>query len=638
MKTLRQKLAFGHDFFMATCSLPIAMFLRLGNEILFYEIKLIFLWGVCFGLISAGLFWKMGLYSGIWRYASVNDLVAITKSVTLVILVFFPVMFLINRLEWIPRSTPIINWFVLIAFLGGPRFIYRKIKEYHYNGSSGIQEQKRIPALLVGAKDTAEMFLRGILRNPNSAYEILGLISEKEGPVGHQIHGLKVLGTIEEIPKIIKQFHANRKKPQRLIVAKEDINKQSVQKLLLFAEELALGIGRIPSPTDFHEDINENIPIKPIAIEDLLGRPQLTLDRPSMQSLVEGKRILITGAGGTIGAELSRQVARCKPASLSILDNSEYGLYAIDLEIAESYPNLNRAALVASVRNRNRVMRVFEDETPEIVFHAAALKHVPIVEQNPDEGVLTNVEGTRIVADCCRNYKVQLMVLISTDKAVNPTSVMGATKRIAETYCQALDIEKEAETSYTETRFVTVRFGNVLGSTGSVIPLFQRQLARGGPLTVTDPNMKRYFMTVREAVELVLEAAVLGTNEKAETGRVYVLEMGEPIRILDLAHQIILLAGLRPDKDIKIAFTGLREGEKLSEEILHDSEKPEKTKYAGILLASPRTAPLEQLTKQIDGMVDAAHKGEKTEIISLIQKHVPEYKNSKNIPMETIAS
>ena len=334
---------------------------------------------------------------------------------------------------------------------------------------------------------------------------------------------------------------------------------------------------------------------------------------------------------------MSRQVARWKPANLSILDNSEYGLYSIDLELGESYPNLNRTALVASVRDRNRIMRVFEDETPEIVFHAAALKHVPIVEQNPDEGVLTNVEGTRIVADCCYNYKVQLMVLISTDKAVNPTSVMGATKRIAETYCQALDIKREAEKTHIDTRFVTVRFGNVLGSTGSVIPLFQRQLARGGPLTVTNPKMKRYFMTVREAVELVLEAAVLGIHENAEAGRVYVLEMGEPIRIVDLAHQMILLAGLQPDKDIEIEFTGLRDGEKLFEEILHDSEKPEKTKYVGILLASPRTAPFEQLTKQIDGMVNAAQKGERTEIFSLIQKHVPEYKNSRSIPMETIA-
>jgi O-antigen biosynthesis protein WbqV len=284
--------------------------------------------------------------------------------------------------------------------------------------------------------------------------------------------------------------------------------------------------------------------------------------------------------------------------------------------------------------------RVIAQEAPELVFHAAALKHVPIVEADPAEGMLTNVLGTRIVADCCRAANVAAMVLISTDKAVNPTSVMGATKRIAETYCQALDIAESTRHQKGEagTRFITVRFGNVLGSTGSVVPLFQRQLLAGGPITVTHPDMKRYFMTVREAVELVLEATVLGTRDAREPGKIYVLDMGEPVRILDLARQMILLSGRRPEIDIKIEITGPRPGEKLFEEILHDSEPPEATEFAGINLAAPRTAELLPLVDAIDQMLDAAKRGADDDIISLIRRHVPEFQPEAGGPIRAVAS
>ena len=357
-----------------------------------------------------------------------------------------------------------------------------------------------------------------------------------------------------------------------------------------------------------------------------------------MQALIKGRRVLVTGAGGTIGGELTRQIASFGPARLTLVDSSEYALYSINLEISEKHPALDRDPVIADVRDRGRIERIFADIEPELVFHAAALKHVPVVESHPGEGVLTNIEGTRIVADCCRQAGATAMVLISTDKAVNPTSVMGASKRIAETYCQALDIaEHDSDRDAPGTRYVTVRFGNVLGSTGSVVPLFQRQLAAGGPLTVTHPDMQRYFMTVREAVELVLEATVLGLRSGAAAGRVYVLDMGDPVKIADLARQMILLAGLRPDEDIKITYTGLRPGEKLFEEILHDSEPPESTDHAGILLAAPRTVGLAEVNALIDELTEAARAGNDDAIIAVIRRYVPEYNPEAGGPIRIVA-
>lgn len=634
MGQLRQKIAFGHDLVMAFLSLPIAMFLRMGGDMFIYDFSFVVFAACVFTVVAGACFWLMDLYGGIWRYASLNDLMAITKAVTLAILVFVPLMFMLNRLEWIPRSTPIINWFVLATLLGAPRFLYRQFKDRRTNNKVlGQETSAKIPVLLVGAADGAEMFIRTIERNPDAAYQIVGIVGENAGRVGRNIHGIYVLGTIDDMPSVYRRLANDGKTPQRIIVTKDDVEKTSMQKLIAHTDTLGVSLARLPRLTDFQSDFGENTPIRPIAIEDVLGRAQNILDRASMQSLVQGRRVLVTGCGGTIGGELSRQLAEFGPSHLCLLDASEYALYSIDLEIKEKYPNLDRSSVIANVRDKGRVSRIFTEESPELVFHAAALKHVPIVEAHPSEGVLTNINGTRNIADCCCASGVSAMVLISTDKAVNPTNVMGASKRIAETYCQALDLMES-----TKTRFVTVRFGNVLGSTGSVVPLFQRQLANGGPLTVTHPDMKRYFMTVREAVELVLEATVLGEKQDRAAGRVYVLDMGKPVKIINLARQMILLTGLKPDKDIKIKFTGPRPGEKLFEEILHDSEPPETTEYAGIMLAAPRTIDLETLTTQIDGITAAANTGDIDEIIALIRAYVPEFQPEASGPIRAVAS
>ena len=321
-----------------------------------------------------------------------------------------------------------------------------------------------------------------------------------------------------------------------------------------------------------------------------------------MHALIEGRRVLVTGAGGSIGSELVRQICDFGPSELVLLDHSEANLYAIDLETAGRKPDVRRHAVLADVRDRGRLDRMLAKFRPHLVFHAAALKHVPMVEANIFEGVMTNVVGTVNVADACVKAMVGAMVLISTDKAVNPASVMGATKRIAERYCQALDIRRGNGDG---TRCVTVRFGNVLGSTGSVVPLFQQQLAAGGPLTLTDPEMKRYFMTVREAVQLVLQASALGSRDHEQEGKILVLDMGEPVRIVDLARQMIRLAGLRPDVDVKIEIIGPRPGEKLAEEMFHGGEPLVPTEIKGILAAAPRAADAGELARAVDELAEA---------------------------------
>jgi O-antigen biosynthesis protein WbqV len=625
---------------MAFVSLPLSLFLRLGADIEFYDTASIGIAAVIFAGIALVIFWSMHLYRGVWRYASLNDLSAITRAVTFVIMIFVPLMFMLNRLEWMPRSTLFINWFVLIALLGGPRFIYRRFKDRRQGRASQKSVSRQVPVLLVGAGDASEMFIRALNRNPLAAYHVVGMVDEKGGRVGRNIQGVHVLGTIEDIPAIIDGLSQGNQRPQRVIVTKDDLKSDAMRGLVDMADKLGFSLARLPLLTDFQSSQDDSTDIKPIAIEDVLGRAQHVLDRASMQALVKDRRVLVTGAGGTIGSELTRQLASFGPAHLTLLDASEYALYSIDLEVRESWPELDRRTIIADVRNADRMSRILAKETPELVFHAAALKHVPIVEADPAEGVLTNIMGTRVVADCCRAANVAAMVLISTDKAVNPTSVMGATKRIAETYCQALDIAESVrrEQTGTGTRFITVRFGNVLGSTGSVVPLFQRQLRAGGPLTVTHPDMKRYFMTVREAVELVLEATVLGTRDARQPGKIYVLDMGEPVRILDLARQMILLSGRRPDIDIKIEITGPRPGEKLFEEILHDSEPPEPTEFAGIKLAAPRTTELLPLIDVIEQMSDAARRGADDQIISLIHRHVPEFQPDAGGPIRAVAS
>jgi len=616
----RGQVAFAHDIIMAGLSFIVAMYLRVGATDYKISTELLIEGAIAMALIGGIIFWLSGLYRGVWRYASMDDLMAITRAATITMLLFLVIMFLWSRMDDVPRSVPLINWLVLMAMLGGPRFIYRFWKDQRIDLSLTMSGD-RVPVLVIGASDGADQFLRGLRQGGDSGYTVVGILSEQPDRVGRTIRGVDVIGTVDDLERTFVELKSKGLAPQRLILSKDEIKGAPVRNLLERAAALGITLARIPRLTDFQNPDQNQMEIKPVAIEDLLGRPQTPLNRDAMQALISGKNVVVTGAGGSIGAELTRQVAAFSPESLSLIENNEFALYKIDQEIADTFPELKRHAIIVDVRDRNRILRTIATRKPDLVFHAAALKHVPLVEDNPAEGARTNIAGTVNVADACAKSNVQMMVQVSTDKAINPTSIMGATKRAAEMYCQALDLASDG----TGCRYVTVRFGNVLGSTGSVVPLFQRQLECGGPLTVTHPDMTRYFMTIREAVELVLEASAIGINSDKTDGRIFVLDMGEPIKIVDLARQMIRLSGKEPDRDIEIKFTGTRPGEKLFEEVFHDGETTVETAHDGLLLAAPRVVAIDTLNQQLAPLIEAAISGDDAGVRRLIRDIIPEY-------------
>jgi len=620
----RSHIAFVHDIIMAAFSFPFALYLRVGDGVVYYAPQNILFSSGIFTLIAAVSFWYFGLYRGIWRYASLNDVIRIAKAVSVAVAVLFIVLFLTTRLDWMPRSAPIIQWFLLMALLGGARLTYRIAKDKSTARALVRQGTARVPVLLIGAGDEAEAFIRETERSANTPFKVIGIVSLTQGRVGRNMHGVDVLATVDQLEDVLQKFQKGRHGlPRRLVLSGDALRHEDNAKWVEIADRYGMTLARLPKLGDLREGLADPLQVRPVAIEDLLGRPQARLDRERVREMIAGKRVLVTGAGGSIGSELVRQIASYCPSSLTLLDAGEFQLYAIDMEMAEKYPDLPHDSILGDVRDQTRIGQVFECYKPEIVFHAAAYKHVPLVEHNPNEGILTNTLGTRNVAEACRAAGVTTMVLISTDKAVNPANVMGASKRLAECYCQALEtlpLDKRGAT-----RFVTVRFGNVLGSTGSVVPLFKRQLEAGGPLTVTHEGITRYFMTIAEAVELVLQSAELGRHGVTEGGKIFVLDMGRPVKIIDLARQMILLSGLQPDKDVEIKVTGLRPGEKLYEELFHDSEPPVPTETDGVLLAAPRVVDYGLIKQVFDALEDSATNRNTAKTLELISQLVPEF-------------
>ncbi len=575
-------------------------------------------WLALFALCAAVVFWLAGLYRGIWRYASVEDLVQLARAVTGLMALFMIVLFLASRLDLFPRSVVAIAWIVLMVLLGAPRLLYRYLKDGRLDLKRSGSGFRRV--LLVGTDDEADQFIRAARRA--GGIEVVGMLALAEGRVGREFGGVRVLGEVGDIARVVAALDARARKPDMVVIASERLSGPPLAALVAETEALELPVARPPRPTDLERSEGGPIAFKPVALEDLLGRSTVSLDREGMAALVRGRRVLVTGAGGSIGSELVRRIAGFQPASLVLAEASELALYAIDMELADAGSPAPRVAALVDVRDRERVDALLATHRPELVFHAAALKHVPLVEANPLAGLWTNAIGTRVMADACVRAGVGTMVVISTDKAVNPTNVMGASKRAAEIYTQALDLDPRARGG---TRFVTVRFGNVLGSTGSVVPLFERQLKAGGPLTVTHPDVKRYFMTIPEAVDLVLQASVAGTRSEEFRGRIFVLEMGEPVRIVDLARQMIRLSGQRPDVDVRIAFTGLRPGEKLFEELFHGEEPPLATGTAGVLLAVARSADLADVSAALDRIEAAIRADDVAGALSALKQLVPEY-------------
>jgi O-antigen biosynthesis protein WbqV len=571
-------------------------------------------------VLLAGVPFRLSLQY--WRFAGLRDLlgVAATASVAALLLSF------VGRSvggAWPSESYPLVLALTLLLLLGGPRVIYRHL---HANRAAAPERSAAQPVLLIGAGEAADLFIRALMADRQPAYRVVGLLTLAARQTGRRIHGCPILGTLDGSAAVLERLRHEGRLPALLVVTTPELTGPALARLLEESDRLGLQVRRAPRPTAL-APASEILALKPVAIEDLLNRAQIPLDREGMARLVQGRRVLVTGAGGTIGSELARQVAALGPEKLTLLDNGEYALWQIDLELAETHPAVARAAVIADIRDEARVRTVFDQVRPDLVFHAAALKHVPMVEANPLEGLLSNVVGSRHVADAARAVGTQAMVLISTDKAVNPTSVMGASKRLAEMYCQALDIV--ALDAGAGMRCITVRFGNVLGSTGSVVPLFRRQLERGGPLTVTHPDMQRYFMTVREAVGLVLEACVVGLGAKlGEDGGIFVLDMGKPVKIVDLARQMIRLAGLRPEQDVEIRFTGLRPGEKLYEELFHGREPPTPTGHEGLLMATPRTADPAIVGRAIEEIAAACRIGQARVALTTLGRMVPEFEHN----------
>ncbi len=603
-------LAFVHDCIMAFLSFGLSLSLRVGTVDALHLPHVMYGAGL-FALVCAAVFAHMRLYRGIWHFASVEDLFAIVKAVSLAILIFAAGMFLAHRLEGLPRSVLIINWIVLIVLLGAPRFAYRMAKDRTLVAPK--RDRHIVPLLMVGMDSNTDLFLRDIMRDKYSMYEVIAIIDLESNIHRRSLHGIPVYGRVSSIGAVVNKLKRKGKPPQRLVLT-SIADAALLEQCIKVADEHGLSLGQLPRLQELGAaaDTTSHV-LKPIAVEDLLGRSQTVLDTSAMSAFVKNKTVLITGAGGSIGGELCRQLAGFAPAKLVLLDNSEYALYAIDQVLADTAPHIPRVPVLGDVKNPSQVERIFQEFAPVLIFHAAAVKHVPLSEQNPLQAIETNVFGTGCVLDAAIKHNAQAVVLISTDKAVNPTNIMGATKRLAE----KLLIARQAKAGMT--RLVAVRFGNVLGSTGSVVPKFHKQLASGSPLTVTHQDMTRYFMTLKEASQLVIRAASL-----KHPSPLYVLDMGTPMKIIDLARNMIRLSGQIPDKDVAISFTGLRPGEKLYEELFYPSEKPEKTEASGVLSGTACTldADFEAALASLDawckqGAVDKAS--------AQLKQLVPEY-------------
>lgn len=548
--------------------------------------------------------WAFGIQRGLWRYVGLHDLGRILwASITSTVLLFGLIHF---ALEWTsyPRSTIIMTGLLTGMYLAGIRLAARWFREWLQVLSPMARR-----VLVVGAGKTGELLIRDMQSDEESLYRPVGLVDDDPLKQRIRVHGVPVVGTIADIPALTSRLIVHE-----IIVALPSASTMVKQRILAASEGCKVPIKLLPNVKQLLSDPAALRQVRPMSLEDLLQREPVQLDRQELHPLLENKRVLVTGAGGSIGSELCRQVAHYKPACLVLFERYENGLHALDLELRSRFPHLNIIAAVGDVTVPDRVAEVLRQTGPDLVFHAAAHKHVPLMELNPKEAVRNNVFGTKIVVEAALAAGVDRFVLISTDKAVNPTSVMGASKRIAEDLIQNLH-----ETG--RTRCSVVRFGNVLGSNGSVVPLFAEQIRTGGPVTVTHPDIKRFFMTIPEAVQLVLQASVLGQG-----GDIFVLDMGEQIRVADLARNMIVLSGLVPDRDIHIAFTGLRPGEKLYEELFEESEQVEPTEHSKIrrVLKTSRLGS-DRLARSLKDLEQALYHSDDEELIRRLGEVVLTY-------------
>jgi FlaA1/EpsC-like NDP-sugar epimerase len=576
--TLRRLISIVHDLLATALALFVSFLLRWGPEDFWRQRGTIAIVALILLPVAGIVYWAFRLDRHPWRFVSIPNLTKIAAAVSVLAALLVLLDFVSAGALLVPRTVPAIYWFVQIFFLAGPRMLYRAHRSQREERRA-FQGIYRTPVLIAGTGDEADHLIRRLQRDTADPMEAVGLLTHKPAHVGERFQNIPVLGLLSELEVVLQQLQAKEIKPRRLIVTRESLKlERSIDDLLGTARRLGLTTVRPSAALTNVDRPTGAVQLAPVSIEDLLGRSTRDIDVSPLRELITDRKVLVTGAGGSIGSELCRQIAAMAPARLMLLDHSELALYTIAKEI-RLYPSLAVEQRLGSVTDRGEIFDTFQRFQPDIVFHAAALKHVDIVESHAVAAANTNAVGTRHVADAALAFNASCAVFISTDKAVHPVSVLGATKRAGELYWAASD--RKCRETGRSTRFLTVRFGNVLGSSGSVIPLFREQLERGGPLTVTHPDVERYFMTISEAVTLVLMASALGVKT-AEISPTYVLDMGEPIKILELARRMIRLSGLEPDRDVDILFTGLRPGERLSEALEYHGEELRQTTISGV--------------------------------------------------------
>jgi FlaA1/EpsC-like NDP-sugar epimerase len=560
-------------------------------------------------IVQNFVLWYGGLYRGIWRFTSMPDLATILRAAIFGTLAIVLVLVLFNRLELIPRSSLLLYPCLLIFSLGMPRLLYRLWYEHSFNPFKFLLSRKtdHQRVLVLGAGTSGDMLVRDMLRSYNCGYLPVGFLDDQPRLHGGKLQGVPVLGGIDKLSETVESLQVDV-----VVIAMPAATDEQMRRVVELCEHSSVPVRTLPKLDNLVNGQVNISALHDVAIEDLLGRAKIQLDWQIIEAGLRGKVVMVSGGGGSIGAELCQQIARLNPTALMIVERCEYNLYQIEMQLRQEFPNLVLHAHLGDIADAVAVYHILECYHPDVVFHAAAYKHVPMLQSQLREAARNNVLGTQILAEAAAAQGCQTFVLISTDKAVNPTNIMGATKRAAEIFCQAMN-------GRTTTSFITVRFGNVLGSAGSVVPLFKAQIAKGGPVTVTDPEISRYFMTIPEACQLILQAGAMGQG-----GEIFVLNMGKPIKIRYLAEQMIRLSGKVPEKDIKIVYTSLRPGEKLHEELFHADEKLCETTHAKILLAVHRSNDWELLSDTLTQLAVACDNYAESEIKKVLKVLVPE--------------
>lgn len=588
------------DCLIIISCVALSFVLQANGNIPAIEAMNVIMYGVFCVLISAFIFHVSSLYKRVWQFASVGEMLLIFKSVTISMVLSYLLTLIIPSVH-VHVSVAINSYLLILLGVGASRFAVRLVKDYYTRQDmSGFKK-----TLIIGAGQCGVIVAKELNMNANSNLLAVGFIDDDPQKLSLQVVGIPVLGNRKDIPAVVEQH-----KITEIIIALPSVSRKEISEIIAICKRTNASLKIIPHINDLLEGKISIKSLRNVEVEDLLGREPVVLESDGIKDYIENKIILVTGAGGSIGSEICRQLIHFKPKKLLLLGHGENSIYQIHRELNKK--GIELVPIIADVQDKNRIDDVFKKHQPQVVFHAAAHKHVPLMEENPSEAIKNNVFGTRNVADCADRYQAKKFVLVSTDKAVNPTSIMGTTKRIAEMYIQCL--AKNSRTS-----FSAVRFGNVLGSRGSVIPLFKEQIAKGGPVTVTHPDMIRYFMTIPEASRLVLQAGAYATG-----GEIFILDMGEPVRIADLAHDLIKLSGLEPNVDIQIKYTGIRTGEKLYEELLMNEEGMTDTKHNRIFIGKPANFDREDIELELRRLERILGQ-DKDMIQELLSRIVPTY-------------